>query len=274
MTEDNDPVTEGLRRAIAAADAANDAAEDISRLGRAQKDFVERVGAAQKRSSALATGAILGAVVCLGLSTLVYFRSVGDLHEAAELQVEAAKLVAEEVIKLKEIREAGAAHEDPVAKILAGLPEAVATAVAAKLAEPDAGAAGDAAPAGTGDVVAAIEESRDEILAALAEMDLTGGGQPKTETPATADAAAATAETSPKVDAPAMPTASADLSDIRESLARIEAGLLRITAAPATPAAPNPGKPAPSSAKPAPAKATPKPSAKPAVADTNPFVYP
>lgn len=271
MTEESDPVSEGLRRAIAAADAANDAAEDIARLGKAQKDFVEKVGKAQKRSSALATGATLGAVVCLALSTLVYFRSVGDLHEAAELQVEAAKLVAEEVIKLKEIREGGADHEDPVAKMLEGMPDAVAVAVAAKLAEPVADAGGETAPAETGDIVAAIEESRDEVLAALAEMDVTGGGLAKPEVPATEGAPTGTPETVPVTAAAVTPAASADLTDIRESLARIEAGLLRITAAPA---APTVGKPAQAPAKAAPAKSAPKPSAKPAASEANPFVYP
>ncbi|OYU18465.1 MAG: hypothetical protein CFE34_10445 [Rhodobacteraceae bacterium PARR1] len=264
MTEDTDPVADGLRRAIAAADAANDAAEDIARLGKAQKDFVEKVGRAQKRSSAMATGATVGAVVCLALSTLVYFRSVGDLHEAAELQAEAAKLVAEEVLALKKVREGDAEHEDPVAKALDGLPDAVAAAVAAKLAEPVEGAA----PAAVGgDVVAAIEESRDEVLAALAEMDLTGAAPAK---PAAEGAA-------PVDAAPAAPAVPGDLTDIRESLARIEAGLLRITAAPAVPAsgkaAVAPAKPAPTPAKPS-GKSGAKPAAKPAAAEPNPFAFP
>ncbi len=261
MTEDTDPVADGLRRAIAAADAANDAAEDIARLGKAQKDFVEKVGRAQKRSSAMATGATVGAVVCLALSTLVYFRSVGDLHEAAELQAEAAKLVAEEVLALKKAREGDAKHEDPVAKALAELPDAVAVAVAAKLAEP---VEGEAAPAAGEDVVAAIEGSRDEILAALAEMDLTGIPPVK---PVAGETGAATAQMAP--------TAPGDLTDIRESLARIEAGLLRITSAPAVPAAAKAEtKSAPATAAKPAGKTGGKSAAKPAVAEPNPFTYP
>jgi hypothetical protein len=269
MTDDNDPVTEGLRRAIAAADAANDAAEDIARLGKAQKDFVEKVGTAQRRSSALATGATVGAVVCLALATLVYFRSVGDLHEAAELQVEAAQLVAEQVLKLKEAREGdGGGHEDPIAKALAELPDAVAAAVAAKLAETADESAVASEATETGDVVAAIEASRDEVLAALAEIDLTKSGPAK---PAALAAEGASKPALPDISAQAGSAASADLTDIRESLARIEAGLLRMTAAPAAPAT---GKAAQTPAKAAPAKSAPKPSAKPTAADANPFVYP
>ncbi len=264
MTEDTDPVSDGLRRAIAAADAANDAAEDIARLGKAQKEFVDKVGRAQKRSSALATGATVGAVVCLALSTLVYFRSVADLHEAAELQAEAAKMIAEEVLALKEARDDGKDHEDPVAKALADLPEAVAAAVAAKLSEP---VEGEAAPTAGGDVVAAIEESRDEILAALAEMDLTGAAPAKPAEPAAEGAA-------PAAPALAVP---GDLTDIRESLARIEAGVLRITAAPAAAPAAKAAPAKPASAPSAPAKSSAKSPAKPATkpaAEPNPFVYP
>lgn len=277
MTEDTDTVTEGLRRAIAAADAANDAAEDIARLGKAQKDFVEKVGAAQKRSSALATGATVAAVVCLALATLVYFRSVGDLHEAAELQVEAAQLVAEQVLQLKKLREDGGEHEDPVAELLAGLPDAVAAAVATKLAESGSGpAAESAAPtdaAETGDILAAVEASRDQVLAAMAEMDLAGQGLANPAAPMTEGAKDGMSEAAPESaqDTTAFPATSADLTDIRESLARIEAGLLRITAAPAVPMA---GKPAEPSAKAAPSKSTPKSTAKPAAAEANPFVYP
>ena len=261
MTEDTDPVSDGLRRAIAAADAANDAAEDIARLGKAQKDFVEKVGRAQKRSSAMATGATVGAVVCLALSALVYFRSVADLREAAELQAQVAELVAEEVLALKKAREGDGEHEDPVAKALAELPDAVASAVAAKLAEPVEGAP---APTAGSDVVAAVEGSRDEILAALAEMDLTGTPTVK---PVAGEAEAGTA--------PPAPTAPGDLTDIRESLARIEAGLLRITSAPAVPAAAKAEtKSAPATAAKPAGKAGGKPAAKPAAAEPNPFTYP
>lgn len=262
MTEETDPVADGLRRAIAAADAANDAAEDIARLGKAQKDFVEKVSRAQKRSSALATGATVGAVVSLALAALVYFRSVGDLNEAAELQVEAAKLVAEQVVKLKEAREGETEKDDPVAKMLETLPANVAEAVAAKLAEADP--ADQAAP--SSDAVAAVEAARDEILAALAEIDLTDA-VPRPDADPAAKGVEGQAEASSTMATPA------DLKDIRESLARIEAGLLRISAAPAAPAA---AKPAASTPAKAPnAKAAPsKSGGKAAASEPNPFSFP
>lgn len=263
MTEETDPVGDGLRRAIAAADAANDAAEDIARLGKAQKDFVEKVGRAQRRSSAMATGATVGAVVCLALATLVYFRSVADLREAAELQAQVTELIAEEVIALKKAREGDGKQEDPVAKALDALPEAVATAVAAKLAE----ASAESQPDAGGDVVAAIDAARDELLAAMAEMDIANGAHAK---PKAAEETAMAA--APEGAAPA-PAATDDLTDIRESLARIEAGVLRITAAPAVPAGGKAeGKAAPATAAKPGNKAAGKPAAK--ATEPNPFTYP
>ena len=257
MTEEIDPVADSLRRAIAAADAANDAAEDIARLGKAQKEFVERVSRAQKRSSALATGVTVGAVVSMALATLVYCRSVGDLQEAADVQVEAAKLVAEQVLALKQAREGEGEKQDPVAKSLEALPDAVAAAVVGKMAE--------AAPTEmkpNDDAVKAIESSRDEILAALAEMDLTG----------TAPKPASDAD---QTVAPSPPD---ELKDIRESLARIEASLLRLSAAPATAAvAPKPAQATPQAASPKAGSSKPaasKSGAKAAPADPNPFSYP
>ena len=70
--------------------------------------------------------------------------------------------------------------------------------------------------------------------------------------------------------APTTPAAPNDLSDIRESLARIEAGLLRITAAPASPAksAATAGKPAPATSGKSGGKPAPK------ATEPNPFAYP
>lgn len=267
MTEDTDPVAEGLRRAIEAADAANDAAEDVARLGKAQKEFVDRVSKAQKRSSAMATGATIGAVVSLALAGLVYLRSVGDLHEAADLQAEAAKLIAEEVMALKEARgEGGEQKEDPVKKLLEALPESVAVAVSTRMAEVALETPPPAAP-DTGSV-AAIEGARDEILTALAELDIRhlDGAAPAPE--AAAAAPVADGEAAP-VAAPA--AGGEDLTDIRESLARIEAGMLRLTAAPAAPEN-HSAAPAAKPAAPKPPKASnSKPAAQP---DSNPFSYP
>lgn len=269
MTEDTDPVTEGLRRAIAAADAANDAAEDVALLGKAQKDFVAKVTEAQRRTSALATGALFGALLSLVAAGLIYFRSVGDLQEAADLQVEAAKLVAEQVLALKEMREGGAAEQDAaLAAALDTLPAKVAEAVAARQAEaPEAAPAADAGAAA--DTIAAVDAARDELLAALAELNLNGiAPRPAVEGSATEGAPAQAAP-----QAPALATANpADLTDIRESLARIEAVLLRLSSAPATPQG---AKAAASGGKAASAPAGGTRAKTPAApAEPNPFSFP
>jgi hypothetical protein len=253
MTEDTDPVTEGLRRAIAAADAANDAAEDVALLGKAQQDFVAKVTTAQKRATALATGATVGAFLSLLAAGLIYFRSVGDLQEAADLQVQAAKLVAEQVLALKEMREAGAAEQEAeLAAELEALPAKVAEAVAAQqagaTASPDAG------------TITAIDAARDEVLAALAELDLKG----ITPRPA-GEGAGAEAQAAPAA------AGSADLTDIRAALARIEAGLLRLSSAPA---APQGAKPAATGAKSAQGTGSPRPKKPAPVAEPSPFSYP
>lgn len=229
MTDDTDPVADGLRRALEAAELANDAAEDVSRLGAAHKAFSERMIAAQKRTTALAGGALMGAVVALGLASLVYFRSVADLHEAAELQAEAAKLIVEEVLKMKENGEeettrAKAFEEklDDVAKrILDGMAEERQAAPEDGLAET---------------LTAEMKKVEESILAALAEVDL----------------------------------GAADPTAVTEALARIEAGLLRATAAPAAPKTPP-------ASKPAPAQTAAKPASKPRAAaapEPNPFAFP
>lgn len=229
MTDDTDPVADGLRRALEAAELANDAAEDVSRLGAAHKAFSERMIAAQKRTTALAGGALMGAVVALGLASLVYFRSVADLHEAAELQAEAAKLIVEEVLKMKENGEeettrAKAFEEklDDVAKrILDGMAEARQAAPEDGLAET---------------LTAEMKKVEESILAALAEVDL----------------------------------GAADPTAVTEALARIEAGLLRATAAPAAPKTPP-------ASKPAPAQTAAKPASKPRAAaapEPNAFAFP
>lgn len=229
MTDDTDPVADGLRRALEAAELANDAAEDVSRLGAAHKAFSERMIAAQKRTTALAGGALMGAVVALGLASLVYFRSVADLHEAAELQAEAAKLIVEEVLKMKENGEeettrAKAFEEklDDVAKrILDGMAEERQAAPEDGLAET---------------LTAEMKKVEESILAALAEVDL----------------------------------GAADPTAVTEALARIEAGLLRATAAPAAPKTPPASKPAPAQTA---AKSASKPRAA-AAPEPNPFAFP
>lgn len=245
MTDDGPTLDDALRRALDAAELANDAAEDLARLGRGQVEFANRVTAAHKRTTAIATGAALGALVSLGLASLVYFRSVGDLHEAAGLQAETARLMAEEIAALRKTREETGTGMEELKTLVAALPADVGAAIAAQAAaEPDAPPATDPA------LVAEVQGARDEILAALAEMQV-GAGLPAAGAP-----------------------------DLAETLTRIEAGLLRLSAAPAVPREtapePRPAEPRASDSRPAEPRAAGSraPSPRPAAAEANPFSYP
>lgn len=229
MTDETPSLDTALRRALDAADLANDAAEDLARLGRGNEAFVASVTAAHRRTTAIATGAAVGSLVALGLAALVYFRSVGDLNEAAGLQAETARVIAEEIVALRTSREEGDAATAALQQAVEGLPAQVTAALEAKAGDgPDPA---QSAAALQRAIEARVDAARDEILAALAEVQL------------------------------ASPTEAAP--DLAETLARIEAGLLRMTAAPANPKPATPRPPTP--AKPAPQKPAPEP---------NPFSYP
>lgn len=239
MTDDVPTLDDALRRALDAADLANDAAEDMARLGRGHAEFADRVTAAQKRGTAIATGAALGALAALGLASLVYFRSVGDLHDAAALQAETARVIADEIAALRQSRTDDAAAMDALKTLITALPADLAAAVAAQAAAtPQAPPPTD--PALQAALTAEVQGARDEILGALAEIQL-GSGLSAAATP-----------------------------DLAETLARIEAGLLRLSAAPATP--PTPAASArPANPRPAPARSA---QPRPAAAEANPFSYP
>jgi hypothetical protein len=244
MTDDGTTLDDALRRALDAADLANDAAEDLARLGRGQAEFVDRVTAAQKRATALAGGAALGSLVALALASLVYIRSVGDLHEAAELQAETARVIAGEIADLRKTRDEEAVMAEEMTALLAALPDKVGAAIAAmEEARPEEPAA--ATDAVKQAVAAEVKAARDEILAAMAELDL---------------------------DVTSAVGAGAGDPALAETLARIEAGLLRLSAAPANP----PAAAAPRDAAPArPAAQAPRAaSQRQAAPEPNPFSYP
>lgn len=231
----DDSLSEGITRALQAAEAANDAAGDLAALGAAHRAFADRVTAAQKRTASMATGAMAASAVAMVLSGLVYFRSVADLREAADLQTTAAKLVAEQVTALKENAEKIDGQSTAISTALQGLSSDIKQQLADAAPKPiDPATISDALRAGLKEDMA--HQSTD-ILQALAEMDAKlGTGAP--------DAAALSA----KLDALA---------------ARL------VPAAAAKPANAGP-KPA---AKPA-AKSTAKPPAKPVVPPTTAFSYP
>ncbi|MGP3697191.1 hypothetical protein [Rhodobacter sp. NSM] len=100
MTEETDPLSDGIARALGAASAANDAAQDLDQLQVEHRAFMDRMILGQKRMQALALGALTGAGLAVMLGGLVYFRSVADLREASEIQAQAGELMVTRLTEL------------------------------------------------------------------------------------------------------------------------------------------------------------------------------
>lgn len=236
---------DGIRRALDAAEAANEAAQDIASLQTAHRAFAEAVIRGQRRNTLFAAGAAAGAAAALVMGGLVYFRSVADLRVAAAVQSDAAALLVDE---LKQFDRIGDVVEEQQAKMrteLLDLLEQVKDEIRRAAADGDAPPEPDPqAEAVTEQMTAQMATSiregikadmegmRDEVLAALAEMEVSGVG---------GDTAELTA-----------------LVDELKALAG-KGGAVERTAAPA---------PAPTQR---PAKPKPKPAAAP---EANPFTYP
>lgn len=185
-----DAVDQGIRRALDAAQAANEAAQDMADLSAAHRAFAEAVIAGQKRNTLLATGAAGGAALALLLAGLVYFRSVEDLRVAAAVQTDAAKLLVEEVKQIDGISDTVEAQqavmkEDLLATLELVKDEVRRAAMAAVTPEPEPEP--EAAGALEEEMATAIREGmkadldmlRDEILMALAEVDVGAAENPE-----------------------------------------------------------------------------------------------
>lgn len=94
---------ECIQRALDAARMADDAAEDIDAMRISNEAVIKAMEVSQKRTSYLAIGAAVGAVVATALSGLVYFRSVEDLREAGLIQAETMKALAEQTLALQDV---------------------------------------------------------------------------------------------------------------------------------------------------------------------------
>ena len=176
-----DKADEGIRRALDAAQAANDAAQDMADLSSAHRAFAEAVIAGQKRNTQIATGAAIGAAVAMVLSGLVYFRSVEDLRIAAAVQADAAALLVEEVKQIDGIGDTVEAQQEKMQEELMASLHVVTTeiedAARAAIAPPPSGEMeAQMATAIQDGVKADLDALRDELLQALAEADLSGPG--------------------------------------------------------------------------------------------------
>gem|GEM_PF-5260801 len=170
---------EGIRRALDAAQAANDAAQDMAELSSAYRSFAEAVMKGQRRNTQIAVGAAMGASVAMVLAGLVYFRSVEDLRIAAAVQAEAAGVLVEEV---KQIDGIGDTVEEQQAKMRE---ELVAALHVVKTDIQDAARTAMTPPEGEMEAQIAtmirdgvktdLDAVRDELMQALAETALSSG---------------------------------------------------------------------------------------------------
>lgn len=232
-----DEPADSIRRALDAAEVANEAAQDIATLSTAHRAFAEAVMKSQRRNTLFASGAAAGALVAIALGGVVYFRTVADLRIAAAVQSEAATLLVEELTQFDTVGDALEDQQKKMRDETLDLLEQVKdeirrAAMNGGMPEPaeDPMSAQVATEIRTG-IKTDLDAARDEILAALAELHLSASG--------------------------------ADTAELTALIAELKA--LAGKAAAVEPKKPeNPAKPS----KPA------KPKPKPAAAEASPFTYP
>ncbi|AWB49668.1 hypothetical protein HYN69_15205 [Gemmobacter aquarius] len=233
-----DQITEAIKRALDAAEAANFAAEDIARISAAHRAFAEGVARSQKRSTALAGGAALGALLGLGLGGLIWFRSVADLREAGTVQATAAELLVEQVTRFDAMLDKAEEREAVVEAALTAMTEKVSHDLA-KLGREQKPMDAQVATAIRDGVKEDLGAAKDEVLAAIAAAPAGGT----------------------MLDSPEMKVLLEELhAMVREAVAAPATNAAAATSEPAKAPAPKP--------KPKPATRAAKP------AEPDPFVYP
>lgn len=177
-----DPLKDGIRRALEAASAANDAAEEFSALSEQTRKAIADALAAQKRASVIATGSLVGALLCVGLGGLVYLRSMADLREAAEIQAAANKATIEQAQYLAQSVDTATKAADRIAELdekfsaqIDGLGDRLQGEID-RIAQDSAALQPQIATTISEKVTASVEQFRGEILTALAELEVKGGG--------------------------------------------------------------------------------------------------
>lgn len=90
-------LADSIRRALEAAAAATDAAEEASLISEQTQTALAASIASQRKLVAVASGALGAAAVSIVLAGLVYLRSTADLREAAEIQAAASKAAIEQI---------------------------------------------------------------------------------------------------------------------------------------------------------------------------------
>lgn len=175
----NDPLGDGIARAISAASAANDAAQDLDQLQAGHRAFIDAVMASQRRMQAAMLGMLVGTGIAVLLGGLVYFRSLADLREAAEVQATAGEIMvgritelAEALDRVKTLSAALDAKEQAILAAIDGVGERIATDL-----EGFAAQAASVEPQFATAIQAHVDESlattRDALLAAMGDVEVS-----------------------------------------------------------------------------------------------------
>lgn len=176
-----DRTSEGIRRALEAAEVANDAAQELADLSAAHRAFAEAVIKGQRRNTMIASGALAGSVLAVALGGLVYFRSVADLRMAAAVQSEAAALLVAEVKQIDGIGDTVEAQQtamrDELLALLEKVKDEIRIAGAGALKMPDpAPMEAQVAEAIRAGVKTDLDMLHAEVMEALAEIKVDGIG--------------------------------------------------------------------------------------------------
>lgn len=179
MTDEPAPIEAAIARALQTATLATEAAEEAQRVADGHKAITDRLDRIERR--AVRIGAAVGGlgVIALGLSGLVYFRSLGDLRDVAAIQAAAAEV---QVARLVELGKAVdrletatgelSARNEGTEAALAAQADTLAKAIEqASAVEPQFAASLQRA------ISEEIANLRTDLLAAMAEAQLTAGAE-------------------------------------------------------------------------------------------------
>lgn len=97
MTETSQELQDSIRLALEAAEAANDAADEIDAMQQATEKAAHRIDRFGATVKPLMIGTLLGSVIVIGLGGLVYFRTLSEMRTATATQLEALTMFASRV---------------------------------------------------------------------------------------------------------------------------------------------------------------------------------
>ncbi len=100
MTENSPDLQSSIRLAIEAAEAANDATQEIEGLRAETRNATEQLQHSTSRMWPVVLGMVIGTGVCVVGAGMIYFRTLADLEIARKTQIEALALFSERVEQL------------------------------------------------------------------------------------------------------------------------------------------------------------------------------